>query len=353
VIDVLLLSKYGRRGASSRVRSYQFLPYLAAEGVRVLARPLFPDAYLDRLYRRLPPSPALVARSYARRARDLLGARRFHLVWIEKEALPWLPQAIERLLLAGGVPYVVDCDDAVFHRYDRSPRRLVRSLLGDKIDRVLRGAALAIAGNGYLAERARAAGARRVVSLPSVVDPARFACRPPLGERFTVGWIGSPATSKYVEDIAPALARFCREHLADLRLIGAGRTRLPGLPADSVPWSEASEAEQIAACDVGIMPLRDEPFERGKCGYKLIQYMACGLPVVASPVGVNREIVTRDVGFLASSPEDWVAHLARLRREPELRAALGRAGRRRVEERYSLAVAAPILRDALLEAARA
>jgi glycosyltransferase involved in cell wall biosynthesis len=350
---VLLLSKHDRSGASSRVRSYQFLPYLARHGIRVEARPLLPAAYLERLYRDSRRSPLLVARGYWRRARTLRAARDFALLWIEKEALPWLPQLVERRLLPAQVPYVVDYDDAVFQRYEGSPRRLVRRLLGDKIDRVMRGAALVIAGSRHLAERARAAGASRIVELPSVVDPARYALRAPAGGRpFTVGWIGSPWSARYLPAIAPALAAFCRERRAVVALVGAGGVELPGVPTLRAPWSEADEAERIAEFDVGIMPLPDEPFERGKCGYKLIQYMAAGRPVVASPVGANCEIVTPDVGFLAAGPEQWLARLAELERSPALRSALGSAGRRRVEERYSAAAAAPRLRDALLEAAR-
>jgi glycosyltransferase involved in cell wall biosynthesis len=351
-LEVLLLCKYDRSGASSRVRSHQFLPYLEAHGIRVRASPLFPPPYLERLYRGSGRAPLLVARSYARRLAALAGARRFPLVWIEKEALPWVPAPLERLLLAGRLRYVLDLDDAVFHRYDQSRHRAVRALLGRKIDRLLRGAALVTAGSRYLAERAEAAGARRVVLLPSVVDPARYPAAPPApGRGFAVGWIGSPLTFGYVADIAPALARFCRQHGATLRLVGAGSAELPGVPTARADWSESEEPRLLASFDVGIMPLRDRPFERGKCGYKLLQYMAVGRPVVASPVGANREIVTPAVGFLAATSAEWVARLAALRGDPALRAAMGQAGRRRVEERYALGVAAPRLRDALLEAA--
>jgi glycosyltransferase involved in cell wall biosynthesis len=127
-----------------------------------------------------------------------------------------------------------------------------------------------------------------------------------------------------------------------------------GLPMDSVPWSEQTEAQDIARLDVGIMPLVDAPFERGKCGYKLIQYMACGLPVVASPVGVNRQIVEHGVnGFLAETPEQWATALRTLCADPALRARMGAAGRRKVEQHYSLQVTAPRLVQILRRAAGA
>ena len=117
-------------------------------------------------------------------------------------------------------------------------------------------------------------------------------------------------------------------------------------------WDEATETGEIGKFDVGIMPLPDNPWERGKCGFKLIQYMACGKPVVASPVGVNREIVVDGVnGFLASSHDEWVRALERLKSDPELRRTMGANGRRMVEEKYCLQVTAPRLHRLLLEAA--
>ena len=130
-----------------------------------------------------------------------------------------------------------------------------------------------------------------------------------------------------------------------------------GLPMDSLPWAEATESEDIARLDIGIMPLVDAPFERGKCGYKLIQYMACGLPVVASPVGVNRQIVEHGVnGFLADTPEAWATALRTLCHDPALRARMGAAGRRKVEQQYCLHVTArtwPVVRDATCAVVRA
>jgi glycosyltransferase involved in cell wall biosynthesis len=117
---------------------------------------------------------------------------------------------------------------------------------------------------------------------------------------------------------------------------------LPGVDVECVDWTEDSEVTSIAECDVGIMPLNDTPWERGKCGYKLIQYMACGLPVVASPVGVNREIVRDDEnGYLAKEPSDWVSRLGRLLANPQLRLTMGRSGRHRVESEYCVQHMAP------------
>lgn len=355
-LRVLLLSRYGRKGPSSRMRHDQFLPRLAADGIAVDPAPFFPDAYLESLYAgRRWPLPK-VAGCYARRVAALLGAHRHDLLWIEKETLPWLPFAAERLLLAAAPPYVVDFDDAWFHHYDLHRRPLVRRLLGDKLDRLMRGAALVTAGNGYLAERAERAGARRVAILPTVVDLDRYpapsdAAAPRRTGPLRVGWIGSPATTRYLDLLAEPLARLTAERLIRPVLIGANESALPGIDADRIPWTEAGEAAALAGIDAGLMPLVDSPWERGKCGYKLIQYMACAKPTVASPVGVNPAIVGNGVtGLLAAGPAEWEDALRTLAADQGLCRRMGEAGRAKVERTYSLQAVAPQLTGLLRSA---
>ena len=355
-MKVLALTRYGRLGASSRLRFYQYLPRLEQGGITVTVAALSSDEYVARLYAGRRPGFASIAQDYLRRAGRLASLRRYDLLWVEKELFPGEPALIERLLAGIGIPYVVDYDDATFHRYDRSGNPLLRHLWPRKIDAVMRGAALVIAGNGYLAERARAAGARRVEILPTVVDPGRYPVRPPpAGEPFTVGWIGTPVTQRYLTPVAGALAAIVAAG-GRVRLVGADRVPdgLPVAATELRPWSEESEANEILGFDVGIMPLDDTEWERGKCGYKLLQYMASARPVVASPVGVNPEIVEQGVtGFLAATPEEWRAALARLRDDPALRTGMGTAGRRRLEAGYSIDRTEPRLRALLQSAAPA
>jgi glycosyltransferase involved in cell wall biosynthesis len=349
-MKVLALTRYGRLGASSRLRFYQYLPRLEQSGIAVTVAALSSDAYVAKLYAGRRPGAVSVARDYVRRAGRLASLPTYDLLWVEKELFPGAPALVERMLSGLGVPYAVDYDDATFHRYDRSSNPLFRHLWPRKIDAVMRRAALVMAGNRYLADRARAAGARRVEILPTVVDPARYPVRPPpAGAPFTVGWMGTPVTQRYLAPVAGALADIVAGG-SRVRLVGADR--LPnGLPASGselLPWAEETEASDILTFDAGIMPLDDTEWERGKCGYKLLQYMAAGRPVVASPVGVNPEIVEAGVtGFLATTAEEWRAALVRLRDDPALRARMGEAGRRRVEARYSIDHAEPRLRALL------
>jgi glycosyltransferase involved in cell wall biosynthesis len=336
----------------------QYFEVLArvAPALDIEQQALLDSGYLISKYAGRPAMPAAL-RGFLGRALAFALRRAPDLWWVEKELWPWVPAAVERALLRRR-PYVLDLDDAIFHNYDLHPSPTVRRLYADKIDRLMAGAALVVAGNDYLAARGRAAGARWVEILPTVVDLDRYPGAPGRDAAadahapVAIGWIGSPATAHYLLSLREPLARLARERPVRFVVIGSAGVELPGVEVVTVPWSQASEVESIARLDIGVMPLFDSPWEHGKCGYKLIQYMACGLPVVASPVGVNRQIVSDDVnGYLASDTEGWYAALERLAANAPLRSRLGDAGRRRVEAEYSLQVTAPRLAAWLAAAA--
>jgi glycosyltransferase involved in cell wall biosynthesis len=251
------------------------------------------------------------------------------------------------------VPYVLDYDDAVFHLYDEHRSAAIRWALGGKHPSLMRRAALVVVGNGYLADCAERAGARNVAVVPTAVDLDRYgAAREAAqdGAPPRVGWIGQRSTADFLRPLAPLFERLAAAGKARFAAIGIDARAL-GLPMDGVPWSEDSEVHSIRGLDVGVMPLVDGPFERGKCGYKLVQYMACGLPVVASPVGVNRQLVEHGVnGFLATTNEEWRMALETLLSDAGLRRRMGRAGRRMVEETYCLQVTAPRIAGLLARA---
>jgi hypothetical protein len=346
-MKLLSLTLYDRLGASSRLRYWQYIPWLEEAGFDVKAFPLFPDSYVVDLQngRR---NMFDVMRACMRRVRQLLCSEIYDLLWVEKECLPWVPAFFERESLLSRIPYVLDYDDAVFHSYDGNERWLVRRLLGGKHSELMRGAAMVIAGNSYLADFAHNAGARRVEIIPTAIDLHRyFPCdQVPFHSGIsipTVGWIGQRSTGHYLLPLADLFQEFLEEGTGTFIAIGIDSRKL-GLPMVSIPWSENSEVDSIRKLDIGIMPLKDGIGERGKCGYKLIQYMACALPVIASPVGVNKQIVEHGVnGFLAESISEWRMALQKLLADEQLRRQMGFAGRDKIKREYCTEVTGPIL----------
>ena len=150
-----------------------------------------------------------------------------------------------------------------------------------------------------------------------------------------IGWIGTPETAKYLEITHQALIEINKEYPIIVKTIGAEFNFDPSIEYEYVKWEEASEIEEIKKFDIGIMPLFNSPFERGKCGYKLIQYMGCSLPVIASPVGVNKSIVRKNVGFLASSKEEWISHFKSLILDINLQKSMGKNGYELVKKEFN------------------
>lgn len=341
---VLLLSRYDRLGASSRVRFMQYLSYLSNKGIETDVSPLFSNAYLTALYTGQPRWREVFSGCWSR-VKILFKIPSYDLIWLEKELFPFCPAIIERLFNLFGVSYVVDYDDAIFHNYDQHRYWLVRMFLGKKIDVVMRCSALVIAGNEYLAQRARDAGAKKIEIIPTVVDSERYTIVPKSKKQpLVVGWMGSPSTQHYLCELSPVFEQLKKQFTVCFVAVGAIKHGVDDVPVDVLPWTEATEIQSIQRFDIGIMPLSDSPWERGKCGYKLIQYMACGVPVVASAVGVNKQIIQHGVnGFLVKDFSDWERMLSTLLCDQVLRQKMGVRGREQVESWYSLQVQAPRL----------
>lgn len=336
---VLALTKYGRKGPSSRLRFLQYEAALAAQGIELSVRPLFSDRYLDILYATDRRSMVETVLAAGRRLIETAGTAAFDTIWLEGEVLPWLPAALEQFLLQGTKRLVVDYDDAIFHRYDQHGSRAFRRLFGRKIEVIMRRADAVVVGNAYLAGHAKAAGARRIATIPTVVDldryplpPARPAADPPV-----VGWIGTPQTRKYLEAVNPVLSRLQLTGRATIRVVGATPTPEISPNFHFVPWDEASEVAAVQGFDIGIMPLPDDEWARGKSGFKLVQYMAGAKPIVASPVGANVDLIEAEgTGLFATTPADWETALNRLIDDAPLRLRMGLRGRQLVESKYNI-----------------
>ena len=326
----------------------QYLPYLSEAGFEPTVASLFDAKYLEAMYsgRR---NPVTLVKYLHRRLKQL--KTETDLIWLEKEALPWVPWSLERMLWPRNIPIVADYDDAIFHRYDQSSNALIRFGLGRKIGHVMATAHTVFAGNEYLAQHAQRAGAHTTEIVPTVVDTDAYKTQQAdrADGRPTIGWIGTPETwNNFARNFVPILRATALQENALCRVVGAEPKSRTEMPFEYLPWNEETEISLIKGMDVGLMPLPDTPWTRGKCGYKLIQYMACGLPVVASPVGVNSQIIEHGVnGFLAETDEEWQHSITLLLKDAALRSRMGAAGLRAVEERFSLKVWAPRVRDML------
>lgn len=334
----MVLTRYGRLGASSRLRFFQYFPYLQKNNIDVHEAPLLPDLYLQEFYAKKSRNWLLVACSYWKRLKFLFSAKQFDLIWMEKEAFPDLPFWFESWFFKYNIPFIVDYDDAVFHNYDLS-RNLYRRLMAKKIDKIMNRASVVVCGNNYLAERAIRAGAEKVELLPTVIDLERYdVAQGKSNDAIIIGWVGSATTVKYLDNVLPLLLRLSGYINLRLHVVGA-EASCPGLDVQCFPWSEEREVALIQEFTIGIMPLDDSPWERGKCGYKLIQYMACGLPVIASPVGVNTSIVKNgENGFLPANHDQWYQALESLCLDADVRKAMGLRGRQDVVSKYCIQV---------------
>jgi glycosyltransferase involved in cell wall biosynthesis len=353
-VRVAAFTKYDREAASTRQRVLQYLPYLQRAEIHVDVHPLLDEAYVRSLASAEAPSKPAIAAAYGRRLAQLMFSQRADLIWVYAELFPWLPAPFERLAYRAAKPLLYDFDDAFFHPYDEHRNPVIRSLVGGKLITLIKGATAVCAGNQYLADYAMRYNETTHI-LPTVVDIDRYRPAPMSTERpLTIGWIGSPSTWDFVRPLLPLLTQLSRERAVEFLVVGAGAAaeadQDEGITFE--PWSEAGEIGSVQAMDIGIMPLPDQPWARGKSGYKLIQYMACGLPVVASPVGVNSNIVADGVtGFLATDLGQWRAALNRLIDDAELRRRMGEAGRNRAVEAYSLQAHAPRLIEIMWRAA--
>lgn len=342
-------SLYGPRAASHRVRLSQFKPGLAAAGIQLQIQSLLDDAYLLKRFAGERPSWRSLLTAYARRLQAL--GRRHHadLAIVYAELLPLLPAWFEQQLLR--IPYILDLDDAFYLKYRTGRLGLMRPLLGGKFDRLMAGAAAITAGNRQLAAYASRFNPQ-VTILPSVVDtdvlqPAPTGSSGRSASAFTVGWIGSPSTAPYLELLVQPLRQLALERSVRLLVVGGPAPVVDGVEVIEQPWSLEQEPALIRQFDVGVMPLPDTPWARGKCAFKLIQCMACAVPVVASPVGANVEVVPADCGILADAPDTWLAAFRQLASDPDRRSEMGASARRWVQEHYSLHSALPVLQGVI------
>lgn len=323
-----------------RFRFEQWLELLPTDSVEAQIHPLFDrDAY-GRLY----GSGGLATKSFAtikglaKRIRDVVSAKKVDVAFLYREAFPLGPPVLDAYL-ERHIPVVYDFDDAIFLGGTSEANSMIARLkMPQKIQRIIAGSTITTVGNDFLASYATSFS-DSVRVLPTTIDIEKY--RPPEVRSprslVRVGWSGSKTTSAHLETIRSVLLRILKDLPVELYLIGDPDFRLSDSNRVVVKgWDARSETEDISAFDIGLMPLPDDEWSRGKCGLKALQYMALEVPPVVSPVGVNTEIVSDgDNGFLAANEGQWVEAIARLVEDGSLRRKLGAAARQTVVERYS------------------
>jgi glycosyltransferase involved in cell wall biosynthesis len=336
VLRVAFLANGSARVPSARARAFQLVPALREAGLD--ASVLDPGALPKRLG---------LTRLY--RLAALRVARSADVVVVQKQLFD---RAMLRALTLANPHLVYDFDDALYAPRDDDSADRERAESRERLDAVLARAKLVIAGNPELARYAEARAAR-VVVVPTVVDTDLYRPSPTLGQPrgpVVVGWAGTPANLAYLEPLRQTIRDVQRTGsvAVEFRVICSRPPDWPDVDVAFRRWTPDRAIDDIAEIDIGLMPLPDTPWTRGKCGFKALEHMALGRPPIASPVGVVREIVRHGrTGFLADGPTEWRAGLEQLIADPSLRSRLGHAARRDVVERYSVRANAPGLAELL------
>lgn len=341
-MKVIYLSKYSSIGPSSRYRIYQYLPYLAEYGIDVDVRPLLKDRYfgiikIDNFILKNLFKVFYAAYRYIIRFFDVLKSNKYDLVVIEHQAFPYLPFFLEYVLKMLNKNIIIEFDDAIYLTHPRKFPRLIKMCKA------------IIVGNNFLKDYAIKFN-QNVKVMPTVIDMRRYVEKGQGSRvkgdegRIIICWIGLAYNIDYLKQLGDVFRKLSDK--ISLKIISNKGIEIEGVNIIFKKWNNETEVEEIQSSHIGIMPLRDDEWSRGKCGLKLLQYMAAGIPSAASPVGVNKEIISDGVnGFLASSEDEWYEKLLRLCEDFELRSKIGLEGRKTVEEKYSIEKWAPRLAE--------
>ncbi|MCE3260805.1 MAG: glycosyl transferase group 1 [Bacteroidetes bacterium] len=342
--NVLILCAHRpRRSPSQRYRFEQYLPFLEQKGYKFTWSYLL-DEKADKIFYspgKIADKMKIIRKSLSIRRKDKKRFGDFDIIFIQREAQFLGSSYYEKKAFESGAKVIFDFDDSIWLA-DTSPgnKKWEWVKKPEKFFNNIRYAHVVIAGNKYLAEKAKEVNTNTVI-IPTTIDTNFHVPKPELRnkEYVTIGWSGSHTTIKHFELLLPVLKKLKDKYKDKVRfkVIGAGAYSNPELEVESVAWSEASEVNELNSLDIGIMPLPDDKWANGKCGLKGLSYMACEVPPVMSSVGVNKEIIQDGKnGFLISEEKDWFEKLSLLIDDRSLREKLGREGRKTVIENYSV-----------------
>ncbi|MEO8069642.1 MAG: glycosyltransferase family 4 protein [Flavobacteriales bacterium] len=330
------------RAPGQRFRFEQYIPHLEKNGWQCELSSLVNEADDKVLYSKgnYFKKARFVAKCNTVRSRDAARANDFDIIFLFREALMSRSIAFEQRMRKSRAKLIFDFDDAIWLPNVSDANRRWRWMKDPgKTPKLIALSDLILAGNQYLADYSKPYNGN-VMVMPTTIDTEEYQPAPRNGNGpICIGWSGSITTIQHFKYALPALQQLKRRFggRISFRVIGDGTFREPSLGIEGMPWRKDTEVADLNAIDIGIMPLPDDEWARGKCGLKGLQYMALGIPTLMSPVGVNGDIINDgENGFLAGTTEEWVEKVARLVEDADLRQRMGTAARRTVQERYSL-----------------
>ena len=337
---VLFIVPYSSEGASNRYRVEQYLPYLKKEGMDYDIRPFVFKEFYEIIYLKRGFFKKIIyfIKSLFNRIYDILMLYKYDLVFIHREACPFGPPVFEWLVYKSNKPIIFDFDDAIFLQNFNPINRIYRFLkFPSKTNMIIKMSSAVIVANKFLLEYSLALNKKTNIIATSI-DTEKFYVTRKTDSRLIVGWIGSPTTAVYLRIIFNAMQSLSRKYAFILRIIGAGtEISIPGVKIENCAWQLDREIQDFQSLDIGIYPMPDTLWTRGKAGFKAIQYMAVGVPVVASSVGIINEIIQDGVnGFLADNDTQWIESIAQLIEDHSLREKIGLEGRKTAKERFSV-----------------
>ncbi len=334
--------KYSYSGASSRYRTFQYVPLFEKEGITCKIYPFFNDKHIQNINNGNKKKSVFLYLKYLfKRMFLVLFLKKDDVIFIEKELIPYFPPVLEWYLSVRKIKFILDYDDAIIHNYDKSSNKIVRKLLSRKIPYIQKKANIVINGSKYLMKLSEKNN-KNSIYIPTSLNIEKYIPRQKNGNKFIVGWIGSYSTSKLIAPLLDAIIEFCVKNNAEIHLIGFNPAFAKNKNPDIlkvIQWSEKKEISEINNFNVGISPSIDTPFARGKCAFKSVQYMACSKPVITSPVGANADVVKHGItGFHANTENDWIKYLEFFLLNSEKAEQMGKKGREYIEAEFSIQV---------------
>jgi glycosyltransferase involved in cell wall biosynthesis len=363
-MKVMALASYPIQAAATRYRLSQFVAPLQERGIEMSVHPFLDTQTFQALYRRqsLPRTVAGLVKSTFMRSLDLVQAHKAEVILVQREAMIFGPPAFEWFTTrVGKRPMVLDLDDATYVSYTSPTYGGLGRMLKwfSKTDDLIRWARIVVCGNNSIAEYAAGKGAQTRI-IPTVVDTEVFRPLPRPGDDAgpVLGWIGTHSTFPYLQTIFPVLSKLAQRHRIRLKIVGAGQDQIdvPGVEVENLPWDLAREVADFQSLDIGVYPIEENlhrGWASGKSGFKAIQYLAVGVPYVATPVGGSSEIGEPGLTHLfALTAPEWESALEELIMNSERRRAMGAAGRAHAVKHFALNDQADKLAEVLREAAR-